>query len=206
MGTGASGIATPGVDYVSASGTVTFAPGETSKTVPITVLGDTIDEPPLLYGEWGLVSFSNPSANATLDLSFYGLGIFAIIDDDPPPTIRPGVAAVDEGDAGSVVVNMPITLSNPSATPVTVDWATLGTGASGIATPGVDYVSASGTVTFAPGETSKTVPITVLGDTIDEPPPLYGEWGFVSFSNPSANATLDLSFYGLGIFVIIDDD
>ena len=83
-GTGGPGIATAGVDYVAASGTVTFAPGETSQTVPITVLGDTIDEPPLLSGEWGLVSFSNPSANATLDTSFYGLGVFVIVDNDPP--------------------------------------------------------------------------------------------------------------------------
>ncbi len=62
--------------------TVTFAPGETTQYVEIEVLGDTVDEPPLLYGEWGIVSFSNP-VNATLDTSgFWGLGLFIIIDDD----------------------------------------------------------------------------------------------------------------------------
>ena len=172
--TGAAGIATAGADYVAASGTVTFAPGETTASVPITVLGDVIDEPPAYLGEWGLVSFSNPSANATLDTSFYGLGIFIIVDNDPQPVIHPGVATVLEGDSGSQVVNVPVTLSNPSATPVTVQWTTVDTGAAGIATAGADYVAASGTVTFAPGETTASVPITVLGDVIDEPPVVPG--------------------------------
>jgi large repetitive protein len=172
--------------------------------VAITVLGDTIDELPLVFGEWGLVAFSNPT-NATLDLSFFGLGIFVIIDDDPPPVISPGAVGVTEGDEGSVVVEVPVTLSTPSGNTVTVAWSTLDTGAEGIATAGVDYIAASGTVTFLPGETVKTVPITVLGDTIPEPPLLFGEWGLVLFSNPT-NATLDLSFFGAGIFVIIDDD
>ncbi|MBK5288894.1 MAG: PQQ-dependent sugar dehydrogenase [Acidimicrobiia bacterium] len=204
--TGAPGIATAGVDYRAASGRVTFAPGQTSQMVPITVFGDRIGEAPLLLGEWGLIAFSNPSANATLDTSFYGLGVFIIVDNDPP-TIRPGAIAVLEGQSSSKVVNVPVTLSIPSATPVTVDWRTVGdTGASGIATAGVDYVAASGTLTFAPGQTSQMVPITVFGDTTPEPPLLYGEWGLLAFSNPSANANLDVSFYGLGIFIIVDDD
>lgn len=48
--------------------------------------------------------------------------------------------------------------------------------------------------------------ITVLGDTIDEPPALDGEWIQVAFSNPSAGAALDTSFYGIGIGIGIDDD
>ncbi len=124
----------------------------------------------------------------------------------PKPMIKPGVGNISEGNSGTVVMQVPVTLSNPSASAVTVDWHTLDTGAAGIATAGVDYVAASGTVTFAPGETSKTVSITVNGDTVHEPPLLYGEWILVAFNNASANATLDTSFYGLGIGVIIDDD
>jgi hypothetical protein len=75
-------VAHPGSDVAAASGTVTFAPGETTQYVSIEILGDTIDEPPLLYGEWGLVGFNNPSY-ATKDNSwFFGLGLFIIIDDD----------------------------------------------------------------------------------------------------------------------------
>jgi glucose/arabinose dehydrogenase len=120
--------------------------------------------------------------------------------------VRPGIIGVTEGNTGSRVAAVPVTLNRASATPVTVNWATRDTGASGIAKAGVDYVAASGTVTFAPGETGKTVPITVLGDTVDEPDLLYGEWGLVSFSNVSSNATLDTRFFGLGLFIIVDDD
>jgi chitinase len=105
-----------------------------------------------------------------------------------------------------VQLQVPVSLSNPSAEPVTVDWSTLDTGGSGVATAGVDYEAASGTVTFAPGETSKVVSITVYGDTVDELPLYLGEWILVAFSNPSANATLDTSFFGLGIGIILDDD
>jgi glucose/arabinose dehydrogenase/PKD repeat protein len=204
--TGAPGIATADLDYEVGSGTVTFAPGETSKMVSVTVLGDTIDEPPLLYGEWVLLQFSNPSSNAALDASFYGLGIAVILDDDPPPLVRPGAVGVVEGDSGSTVWNLPVTLSSPSGFPVTVDWSTVDAAGSGLAASGGDFVAGSGTLTFQPSETVQYIPLEILGDTVDEPPLLWGEWGLVSFSNP-ANATLDTSgFFGLGLFVILDDD
>ncbi|MDW3218062.1 MAG: Calx-beta domain-containing protein [Acidimicrobiales bacterium] len=200
------GIATPGVDYTATSGTVTFLPGSTSETVEITIFGDLVDEPPALFGEWIPVAFSNPSANAAIDPSFFGVGIASIIDDDPPPTITPGYGSVLEGDAGSVFVDIPVTLSNPSAETITVDWTTFDNGGDGIATAGVDYAAASGTVTFVPGDTQEFVTIEVFGDLLDEPPALFGEWIVVSFSNASANASIDPTFFGLGIGSIIDDD
>lgn len=196
----------PGEDLVAASGTLSFQPGETVAHAQVEVLGDLVDEPPLLWGEWGFVRFLNPSPNADLDVSFFGLGIVVIVDDDPTPTIAPGVASVTEGDAGSVLVEVPVTLSNPSAETITVDWSTIDTGGSGIATSGVDFVAGAGTVTFAPGETSTTVGVEVLGDTEVEPGKFLGEWVLVQFTNPSANSTLDLSLYGLGIGIVVDDD
>jgi hypothetical protein len=89
----------------------------------IEVLGDTVDEPPLYGGEWGLIEFSNASPNAVLDTDrFFGFGLFVIVDDDPTPTITPRTAQVIEGDAGPTEVHVPVTLSNPSALPVSVDW------------------------------------------------------------------------------------
>lgn len=122
-----------------------------------------------------------------------------------PPFVSPGIAGVTEGNIGTTTVNVPVTLSYASTTTVTVQYATLDTGAAGVATANVDYVPTSGTVTFSPGQTSKTVPITVKGDTIKEPPLLYGEWILVSFSNP-VGAQLDTRFFGLGVGVIVDDD
>ena len=119
----------------------------------------------------------------------------------------PSGVGVTEGNAGTTVVSVPVHLSGPMPEPVTIDWSTVDVPSNPlVATGGTDFVAASGTVTFAPGETTQYVEIEVLGDTVDEPPLLYGEWGIVSFSNP-VNATLDTSgFWGLGLFIIIDDD
>lgn len=125
---------------------------------------------------------------------------------DPRAEVAPGIAVILEGDSGSQVISVPLTLSEAVSQPVTVDWTTADTGNPGIAQSGSDYEAASGQVTFAPGATSATVDITVYGDTDDEPPAWLGEWGVVAFSSPSPNADLSAVFYGLGIFVIIDDD
>ena len=75
---------TNGIAFVSLAwaGMAGCVSGLNREGVSITVNGDTVHEPPLLYGEWVLVAFNNPSTNATLDTSFYGLGIGVIIDDD----------------------------------------------------------------------------------------------------------------------------
>jgi hypothetical protein len=181
--------AAPG-DFVAASGTVTFQPGQTTKTVPVTINGDTLDEPDELM----LVSFTNPT-NAKLG-GFLGLGFGTITDDDPPPTVVPGQASITEGNSGTRVLQVPVSLSAPSGQTVTASWSTLNHSA---AAPG-DFVAASGTVTFQPGQTTKTVPVTVNGDTLDEPDELM----LVSFTNPT-NAKLG-GFLGLGFGTITDDD
>ena len=193
----------PGVDFAAASGTLTFAPGETSKSIPITVYGDTTDEGSLFESEWGGVAFSSP-VNGTLGAGFGALGFALIVDDDPPPTIVPGGAAVIEGNAGTTALAVPVTLSAPSGKTVTVDWTTAETTQP---QPGVDFQVASGTVTFAPGETSKTVTMVVYGDTVDEPGQLWGaEWGGIRFANP-VNAKFGSGILAtIGLAVIADDD
>jgi hypothetical protein len=57
-----------------------------------------------------------------------------------------------------------VRLSAPSTQAVTVSYST----ANGTATAGSDYTAATGTLTFAPGETSKTIGVSVLGDTVVE--------------------------------------
>ncbi|AWM36357.1 Extracellular serine protease precursor [Gemmata obscuriglobus] len=81
-------------------------------------------------------------------------------------TTLPPVASIDsvttaEGNEGTHVVTFTVTLSEPSSQTVTIDYAT----ADGTAVAGSDYVAASGTLTFAPGETSKTIAVVVNGDT-----------------------------------------
>ena len=71
-------------------------------------------------------------------------------------------ARVDEAE--DATVDFAVTLSRASTEPVTVGYET----SDGTATHGEDYVAASGTLTFARGETEKTVSVTVLDDDIDE--------------------------------------
>jgi large repetitive protein len=193
----------PGVDFAAASGTLVFSPGETAKNVAIAVFGDTIDEGSLYESEWGGVIFSAPD-NGILGPGFGALGLFLIADDDLPPIVQPGAAAVVEGNAGTTTLNLPVTLSAASGKTVSVDWATAATVQP---QPGVDFQAASGTLTFAPGETSKIVTITVFGDTIDEPGQLWGaEWGVVSFSHPINTRFGSGILAATGLAVIVDDD
>ncbi|MBC8355142.1 MAG: hypothetical protein H8E66_24465 [Planctomycetes bacterium] len=97
------------------------------------------------------------------------------------------------GHASQAVFN--VSLSLPSADPVTVDFDTF----DGTASAGSDYTAASGTLTFAPGETSKTIIVPTTNDTDPEP----NETFTVTISNPSAGTTIA---DGQGVGTIADDD
>ena len=81
-----------------------------------------------------------------------------------------------------------------------MQWFTGPAGKAPRADPATDFTAASGTVTFAPGETAKSVTISVNGDTLPEP----DEWITISFNHPT-NAHMG-GFYGLGFGVILNDD
>jgi hypothetical protein len=119
-----------------------------------------------------------------------------------PPAIVPGVGSVLEGRSGTTLLHVPVTLSFASTQIVTAQWRTVFVpGAPGHqADPATDYTAASGTVTFAPGETAKTVTITVHGDTLVEP----NEYVIVQFGN-ATNAGIG-GVYGLGLGGITNDD
>ena len=184
-----TGTATSGTDYTAlASGTLTFAPGERSRTVTVTVIGDAGNEP----DETVSVTLSNPM-NATLSEAT-GTGV--IVDDDTQPTLSIAAASVIEGDGGSATLSFPVTLSLASGQTVTVAYAE-GTG--GTATAGTDYTAlAPGTLTFAVGETSKTIDVTVAGDVLAE----ADETVVVTLSD-AENAALGTA---TGTGTITDDD
>src|SRR5262249_53693092 len=114
----------------------------------------------------------------------------------PPPgvSIAIGDRTVAEGNTGTVAATFTVTLSAASTQPVTVAYAT----ADGTATVGSDYQAASGTLTFAPGETSKTITVRVNGDRLAEP----NETFVVNLSSPT-NATIA---EGQGVGTILDDE
>ena len=76
-------------------GTLTFAAGETSKTIEVTVTGDDLDE----VDETVLVVLSAPT-NSSIE-SGKGTGTGTITDDDDPPTVSIASQSSAEGDSGS---------------------------------------------------------------------------------------------------------
>jgi hypothetical protein len=185
-----NGSATAGNDYESANGTLTFAPGETTKTVTVTVNGDRLSE----SDESLYVVLSGASGNAMITNS-YGYG--TIRDDEPRISI--GSASVTEGHRGLKAMTFTVSLAVAYDEVVTVDFATQSYSGYYYATAGQDFEAASGTLTFAPGETSKTITVWVKGDKKREP----NESLYVLLSNASSNATI-VNAYGWG--TIVNDD
>jgi ribosomal protein L35AE/L33A len=182
----ADGTAHSGSDYLAAAGNLTFAPGETSRTVTVLINGDVLNE----VNETFSVNLSNPT-NATIA---DGQGVGSILNDDATPTLTINDVTVTEGNAGTVSATFTVNLSAASGQTVTVSYAT----ADGTATAGSDYVAAAGNLTFAPGETSKTITVQVNGDRIGE----QNESFFVVLSNSSNAAITD----GTGQGAIMDDE
>lgn len=79
------------------------------------------------------------------------------------PAVSIGATSVLEGPAASL--SFPLTLSGPSAIPVSVGVSTV----NGTAIAGTDYTSTSGTVTFAAGQTSATFTVPVIDNSIHQP-------------------------------------
>jgi hypothetical protein len=142
-----------GSDYASASGTLTFDPGQTSKTVTVKVTGDVTFEP----DEGFALNLSGATGAAISDAA--GLG--TIQNDDLQPQISVDDVAHAEGDTGTTAYAFTISLSNPSAQTVTADYATQDGTAT---TSSGDYEAGTGTVTFDPGQTSKTVTVNADAD------------------------------------------
>ena len=153
----ANGSATAGSDYVATSGTLTFAAGTTTKTLSVTVNGDTTGEP----DETFLVNLSVPSGATIADAQ----GIGTILNDDSLPTISINDVSVTEGNSGTKPATFTLTLSAASASPVSVTYAT----ANGTASAPTDYAALGGTVTFPAGTTTQTLSVLVNGDTTAEP-------------------------------------
>ena len=149
-----NGTATAGIDYTGSSGTLTFPAGDTSKTVSVSIIDDTLDE----VNETFKVTLSNPTNDVTISDNE---ATVTITDDDDPPSLRVADKTVDE-DAGSVTLT--VTLGRVSSKTVTVDYAT----SSGTATAGIDYTDTSGSLSFAPGDRSKTVSVSITDDNVDE--------------------------------------
>jgi Concanavalin A-like lectin/glucanases superfamily/Calx-beta domain len=159
--TTADGTANAPADYTATVGTLSLAPGQTLKTVVVTVKDDALDE----AVETFMLNLSN-AHNATLGPS---QGTASIVDNDAAPALSLNNVTVAEGDPapGAPTTTNAIftaTLSQASGQMVTVNFAT----ADGTATAPGDYTAQSGTLAFNPGQTSRTIPVPVVDDDVFE--------------------------------------
>jgi probable HAF family extracellular repeat protein len=193
----ASTSGNPG-DYETTSGVLTFDPGVETRTFPVTINDDTLDE----ADETVNLTLSNPTGGATLGSR--STAVLTITDNDDPPTLSiPTGPPIDhtvqrlyEGAHTTRPVGFPVTLSAPSGQRVTVDYAT----SNGTAKQPGDYKQKSGTLIFEPGETTHVVTVEVVGDTLDEPD--EEESFSVTLSSPT-NATIG---NGAVVVTVLDDD
>ena len=184
----ANGTATAPADYTAANGLVSFGRGETSKTIVVRVNGDTVAE----GNENFLVNLSAPN-NATI-ADAQGQG--TIIDDEGPPRLSINNVTVTEGDSGTTNATFTVTLAPASGQTVTVNAIPF----NGSARAPFDYTGGGAMLSFAPGQTSKTFSVPVVGDTLNEADEVF----YVILSAP-VNAAI-ASGNGRGIGTIKDND
>lgn len=186
--TTSNGTATASADYSAISGSLTFADGETSKTIVVPILDDNIDEPNETLSL--TLSDFNAAAGASASLS---TTVLTITDDDPPPSISIDDIVVVEGNSGTSLATFTLTLSSLSGKTISVDASvTAGTQNSG------DYTSFSNNVSISPGNTTGKVFVVINGDTLFEDDETF----FMNLSNPVNVAIAD----GQGMGTIKNDD
>ena len=193
-------------DYAATSGTLTFAPGVTSKNIEVTINGDIYAE----SEEQFAVSLSSP-VNAVIE---DGVGTVTIQDGSRLPVILlEGVAPDDRVNEGFGFISVAFTLNHPDEIGIITSGreTTLDYTVTAFTPPensnvrqailGSDYYlrPASGTISFLPGENIARLTINILDDELEEPIERF----MIRFDNPS-NATFPRDADHL--FTIIDND
>lgn len=191
--TGTAGTA----DFTTTSGTLTFTDGETAKTITISITDDSDYE----ASETFTVELSNPSSNATL-----GTSTASVTIQDPEDQTSNTVAfssrtyTVHENESPAEVT---VVRTGETTETATVEYATVAHGEyEDSATEGVDYTATSGTLTFAQGETSKTIKIPVVYDNVVE----NDEYIYMYLSNPSGVELGEIYSIEIAIYNVAKDE
>ena len=194
---GAQGTGTAGTDFYSggsySTGTVTFSPGETHKTVRGYVYGDTIAE----HDESVVFEVLTPTG-ATLPGNANSISAAGWIRDNEPLSTSLALQILDadvvEGGAGeTATASFMLTLSEAPTEDLELQWRAV----SGGAAAGPDFSRSSGTVTFLEGQTTAAVGVEVRGDGRIE-----GNEDF----RLQVFAPREIAVIGGGTGTIIDDD
>ncbi|MBF0371091.1 MAG: cadherin domain-containing protein [Magnetococcales bacterium] len=163
-----SGTATDsGTDYTASGASIVIAAGDTTGTITLTGVDDTLDE----TGETAIVDISSVT-NGTEDGSQQVTATLA--DDDDPPDVTLSIDDTTPGEAGGVAT-VTATLAAASGQDVTVNLALSGTATDG----GTDYTASAASIVIAAGDTTGTITLTGVDDTLDE----AGETAIVDISS-----------------------
>ena len=162
------------------------------QTVTVTGVDDAVDNTPDRTTAITHTASGGDYGSVTGDVAV------TVTDDEGAPVFSVADASVIEGDSGTATLEFAVTLSPAADMETTVDWATSKESGDS-ATPGVDYTAGSGTLTFAAGDTSKMVTVTVTGDVLDE----ENETLTLTLSNPSTDTAIGTA---TATGTITDDD
>jgi hypothetical protein len=173
----ASATASDFAGGVLPSGTVTFAAGETVKTIELDLVGDGSNEGNETYS----VVLSDASAHADI-LAGSAQGV--IVDDDDTLSVVAVSSDLAEGNDGSVAYTFRIDRTGSSLGATSVDWQVTGSGEHPLGD--AEFAALTGSVAFAEGETSRTFTVDVIGDTVGE----YDETFAVTLVNPAFGSTV----------------
>jgi hypothetical protein len=181
----ANGTANAGSDYQSTNGTLTFNPGDLTKTVGVTINGDVNFE----TNETFVVNLST-AVNATI-ADNQGAG--TIQNDDAQGGFISFSQATYSVSEGAGFVTITVNRSNDVSGAATVDYATNDAGApascntvNGLASSRCDFTTALGTIAFAAGESTKSFTVLVNRDAYLEGPELFN----LTLSNLTGGAVL----------------
>jgi len=158
---------------------ITIPAGQTIAGIPVNVNGDTLVE----GNETFTVTASNVSPN-TITLA-QPTGTVTIVDDEPPSIFfSAATVAANENNSGLTSVNLTVTLSQAQSNNVTFVVNT----SDGTATlANNDYAPINNqTFNISAGQTSVTIPVFIVGDTVNEPNESFN----VTISSPSSGISL----------------
>lgn len=161
-------------DYSPGSGRLSFAPGDSSKSITVPITNDQAVE----GNETFNVTLNNPSNGVTIGSP--STTVITITDDDAgAPNIVQFAAStgtVTEAPNGSSRIDLVVTRTGNTALAVSVNYAT----SDGTASERSDYLAALGTLRFANGETAKAITVFIVDDAFGEGPETFN----VTLSNP----------------------
>lgn len=150
--------------YFLPSGIASFAPGETSQVISFTVAGDSSFE----ADEGFVVTLDNPIGEVIVVTS---TAAGTVLNDDTTALV--GIAALDadklDGEGGTTDFFFELTRGGGTGGSAVIAWLAEPFGIR--PADAADFVGGSfpvGTVTFGPGETSRTIAVPVAGDTLRE--------------------------------------